>query len=122
MNNNSPTQHYYGDLIRKFFMTAAVIMVIGLPFIGTYIPMPTFVSVLAILVLGILAGFMSPAHKWLMVINSIVSGLAFVVFESYSIKFYYSNQAIFFVVNQGLALLFLAALYYSTKSWRANLT
>ena len=102
-------------------MTAAVVMVVGLPFIGTYIPLPTFASVLAILILAILAGFMSPAHIWLQGLNTGVSVVAFIVFETYSIKFYYNHQALFFVVNQVLSLMFLTTLYYSTKTWRANL-
>lgn len=113
-----PPVHYYGDLIRKLFMVGAAVMVVGLPFVGSYISMPTFVSVLAILVLGILAGLTNPRHVWVTVVNTIISVIAFVLFEIYAIKFYYANQAYFFVVNQGLSLLFLAATYYSTKTWR----
>jgi hypothetical protein len=120
-SSSIPPVHYYGDLIRKLFMIGAAVMVVGLPFIGSYISMPTFISVLAILVLGILAGITNPRHHWVMVANTVISVVAFVIFEIYAIKFYYANQAYFFVVNQGLSLLFLAATYYSTKTWRGML-
>ncbi len=99
-------------------MIGAVVMVIGLPFIGSYISMPTFVSVLAILILGILAGLTNPRHLWVTVANALIAIGAFVVFEIYAVKFYYAHQAFFFVVNQALSLLFLAAIYYATKTWR----
>ena len=112
------TEHYYGDLVRKLFMIGGVVMVVGLPFIGSFITLPIFASILGILLLGVLAGLTSPVRRWVTVINLIVSVLAFVTFEGYAIKFFYDRQTFFFVINEGLSLLFLAAIYYSTKTWR----
>lgn len=117
-SNTHPPYHYYGDLIRKFFMAAAAVMVVGLPFISSYISMPLFISVLAILVLGILAGLTSPRHIWVTAANAVISVIGFVVFEYYAVQFYYDRHAYFFAINQALSLLFLVSTYYATKTWR----
>ncbi len=116
--NNIPPEHYYGDLVRKFFLTAAGIMVIGLPFILPFLPWPTLYSIVAIIVLGVLAGLTSPRQTWVIAVNTGVSIIAFLMFESYAIRFYNLNESYFFVMNQLLALIFLASTYYSTKTWR----
>ena len=117
MNDIVP-EHYYGDLVRKFFLAAAGIMVIGLPFILPFLPWPPLYSIFAIIVLGVLAGLTSPTQSWVIAINTLVSIIAFLIFESYAIRFYNLNESYFFVMNQLLALIFLASTYYSTKTWR----
>lgn len=63
----------------------------------------------------------NPARKWAAAINEITSVIAVVVFEYYAVAYYikFSAQSWPFVINQILALNFLVALYYSTKTLRA---
>lgn len=115
------TEHYYGDLVRKLFMSAAVVMLVGLPFVYDNVPIPLFISLLAILVIGILAGLTNPKNFLIMFLNTLIALVAVVAFEFFAVSALIKNMAFFFVANQLLALIFLFALYYSTKSWRGKL-
>ncbi|MEO8065835.1 MAG: hypothetical protein ABI643_03220 [Candidatus Doudnabacteria bacterium] len=113
-------EHYYGDSIRKLFIFAALIIVVGLPFVYGYLGLPITLSLVAALALVIFAALTSPNHKWVIEINAIVSAVALLIFEAYAIRFYNLQQPFLFVTNEILALLFLVALYYSVKTWRGR--
>ncbi len=110
--------HYYGDTIRKLFIAAAVLMLISLPFFQNLIPFPVFASLLGVLVIVLGAGFIAPKNRWLVVINLIISATAMLTFEYYAISAYLESHIGFFVANQILAIIFLAASYYGAKTVR----
>lgn len=116
-----PLSHYYGNIVRRLFLATAIIMAVGLPFYGDRIPIPAFVSLLLIVLLAFFAGLTNPVKAWTAAINSVVSLIAAVGFEAYAITAYRSDYGVdlFFWLNQGLAVIFLVALYYSTKTFRA---
>lgn len=120
-NEKKLTRHYYGDLVRILFMTAAIIMIVTLPFLTSDLPISFLISIFTILIIGILAGITNPLQKWTTVTDTIISILGIMTFEYFAVTTYieksYTN--LFFITNQILAVIFLFALYYSTKTIRA---
>ena len=112
--------HYYGNLVRRLFLVGALVMLISLPFLNSLLPVPLFYSLLAIIVLSLVAGFTSPVKKWAIIINELLAILAVLAFEYYAVGYYvqYAGWSWLFAVNQLLALNFLVALYYNTKTLR----
>ncbi len=109
--------HYYGDLVRKLFIASAVAMLVFLPFYDYKIPVPYTVSIFVIVVLGVIAGVTNPLQKWVIVVNNIIAACGVAVFEYMAVN-NYDIKSLFFWVNQALALTFLVALYFSTKTFR----
>lgn len=115
--------HYYGDTVRLLFLSAAFIMLIGLPTIKSYLSLPTIFSVAAILALGLVAGLTNPRQVWEAGLNAALSLAGFLVFESYAVMAYekYSPTDKFFVANLALSLIFMLAIYFSVKTFRGLL-
>lgn len=112
--------HYHGTLVRKLFLAGAIVMLLTLPSLNPLLPVPAFVSVLAILTIGFIAGLTNPKQKSVTAINTIAAAIAFVVFEYYaidSIRLMNLNPELFWV-NQLLAVNFFIAMYYSSKTLR----
>ncbi|MEK7464218.1 MAG: hypothetical protein AAB617_00360 [Patescibacteria group bacterium] len=118
--------HYYGDLVRKIFVTGGIVMIITLPFFTDLLPVTPLYSIFFILILGFVAGLISPKHRWVAVLNAFIAGASLVVFEAYAVIIYLSENkdsksTAFFWINEVLALLFFFALYYSGKTLRGVL-
>lgn len=120
-NEKLLTRHYYGDAVRFLFMLAAIIMLVTLPFLSDKLPVPIYVSILVILLIGILAGITNPLQKWISVLNAVIAVGASSIFEYYAVKSLVAYQVttLYFITNQVLAFVFLFALYYSIKTLRA---
>ena len=120
-NEKLLTRHYYGDAVRFLFMLAAIIMLVTLPFLSGKLPVPIYVSILVILLIGILAGITNPLQKWISVLNAVIAVGASSIFEYYAVKSLVAYQVttLYFITNQALAFVFLFALYYSIKTLRA---
>ena len=115
--------HYYGDTVRRLFLAGGIIMLVTLPLFTNLLPTTTSVSVLIVLVLGFVAGLVSPAHRTVVVINTIVAGIGMFFYEYYAVTGYFlpdgtAYKDLFVFTNQVLAIIFFFALYYSSKSVR----
>lgn len=123
LQRKSPVRHYYGDIVRKLFLTTAVIMLFMLPFFTNDIPISVHVALVIVLALSIFAGVTNPKELWVSLLNVIMSTVGVVLIGYYAIDAYtkYSLLSLYFWINQLLALLFLFALYYSTKTFRGFL-
>lgn len=119
----SQNVHYYGDIVRFLFMCAALVMVVGLPIVSNYIYLPTWVSVLGILVLGLAAGFTNPRQIWDAGANVVISSVGFFLFDLFTVESYIdiNLHTKFFVANIVLATIFLFATYFSVKTVRGLL-
>jgi len=121
---STPPAHYYGDIIRVLFVAAGVLMIVSLPFFKDQIPVDPAGAIFFILILGVLAGFLSPRQKWVPVVNAVFSLFSVLVFEYYAMSSYKNLGQIFtdpfFLINQILAILFFATLYLSIKTIRAT--
>ncbi len=111
-------RHYHGDNVRTLFLIAATIMFFCQPFLLDQIPFSWPVSLAAIILLIFLAGLTNPRQPWVIFLDTVVALLGLVIFEYYVISRFSSWDDIFFWVNQTLALIFLLAFYFSTKTLR----
>ena len=113
--------HYYGDIVRKLFFAAAILMLIGLPFFSDRLPISTIESLVVIVAIGFFAGLTNPVDPFPAVINTLASVAGVVIFEYYAVLAYQLNSASdpLFLADQALAIIFLFALYYGTKTLRA---
>lgn len=117
---DNPPSHYYGDVVRRLFLAGAILMAITLPFILEFFPTPIHISLFGIIILGLVAGLISPQQKWVIIVNFLISLGAFAVFEYFAVITYMelSITSLFFWINQVLAVIFLISLYYASKTFR----
>lgn len=116
-------KHYYGDIVRYLFITAAILMVIGLPIFQNYIQWPLVISIITITVLGIAAGLTNPKQKISAVVNLIISIFGFIIFAYTSVNAINqtpSNDK-FLLTDIVLSLIFLFATYFAMKTVRAEM-
>ncbi|MEK7654406.1 MAG: hypothetical protein AAB345_03995 [Patescibacteria group bacterium] len=116
----SAPEHYYGDDIRKIFLGVGAVMLLTLPFFNNLLPVPAFISIVAVLVISLAAGLTNPRKRWTAVINTVASVIGLAVFEYYAVDAAtkYSEASTLFFVNQAIAVAFFLALYLSTKTLR----
>lgn len=114
----APT-HYHGDTVRGIFLVAAV-LIFATRFIGTELPFTFGAQMLLILTLVITAGITNPAQKTIHYVNMLVSVAGTLTFGGLAFSRIETSEALF--SSEGLivliAFLFLAALYFSTRTVR----
>lgn len=115
----SSIPHYYGNHVRVFFLTAAVLSFISIPLWGHLLPFGTTFEVIGGVVLIILAGLTSPSSRGVMIWNVVVSGFAASLLELSAISFKSHNSIELLIAREGAAVLLLAGLYFSVKTLRA---
>jgi len=120
-NPSSKISHYYGDTVRKLFVSAGIILLVTLPVFRDLLQISAFTFILAVVVLIIFAGLTNPKLRWVNIVDVIISTLGVVVFEYLAIANYASDWTSFFT-SQVLAIIFLFALYFSAKTARAVAT
>ncbi len=125
-NLTKKPSHYYGDTVRFLFLIAGVIMLLMLPTVSQILNIPIVVSVVAILALGLAAGFTNPKQKLDALINVFISAAGFLIFESTAVWTYQNGITtdrlqFFFIASITLGLIFLLALYFSVKTFRAEI-
>ncbi len=119
--------HYYGDYVRRLFLVGAFLMALTLPFFYVLIMVgPVYLSMFAIVALGVAAGATNPRHRWVAVLDVCISVAAIITFEYHAIYASSPFGAVstvrnFFWTNQTLTVIFLTALYYSVKTLRGKL-
>ncbi len=112
--------HYYGDIVRKLFLIAGVMMIVGYPFFRDLIDVPTVFAVGLMVAIGLFAGIQTWRHPWTGVWNTAISVVAVCMFEYKAALFYlsvnYSLHPVYFWTNEALALIFFFAIYFSVKT------
>lgn len=112
--------HYYGDIVRKLFLAAGVVILLVLPFAAEQVPWPAVVLLLVVLAATVVAGLTNPKQMWVMWLNVVMALIGMLAFEGHAIIRSGSDAVWIFVFDQGLALLFFFALYYSVKTLRGQ--
>ncbi len=115
--------HYHGDLVRMLFVAAAFLMLVmqftGNPIFTTPAALIIFVSVLVIA-----AGITSPVQRTIHWINLFLSFVGLAIFGSlatqrlHSLGDFFTHNGITGII----ALVFLMALYFSTRTVRGYMT
>lgn len=119
-------EHYYGDTVRKLFLLAGVILLLAIVRDHEFLSLYISVGVFSVLVLTVLAGLTSPSvgnpyTRRIIVADVAISAVLFLLFEYLSIGEYARSKDIaneIFFLRQALALVFLIATYFSTKTFR----
>lgn len=113
--------HYYGDFIRKHFLFAGFVIMIAALVDSELRSFYLFVGLFGVVGITVLAGLTSPQRRAVMFTDVFVSAIMFLIFEYFSISAYarYENflDNVFFF-RQLIAVIYLIALYYSTKTLR----
>lgn len=115
--------HYHGDVVRLLFVAAAILMLIvqftGDSLFGTPAALILFVAILAVT-----AGITSPVQVLIHWVNLLISFIGLAIFGTlatqrlHSIEDFFTHNGIIGII----ALLFLTALYLSTRTVRGNMT
>jgi len=101
-------------------------MILTYPFFSEKIFFSTTLSILVIVSIGAIAGFLSPRQKWASFLTFIISIGALSVFEYHAAMSISGENKnlfnLFFWTNQILAVIFFISLYYSAKTIRGFYT
>ncbi len=112
--------HYYGDAVRRLFVTAGGIMLVTTPFLQDRLPISGYAAIWVVIILDVIAGLANPRMPWLAYLETVIALLCCAVFEYYAISDFDSGDY-FFWTNQILAFIFFVALYYAVKTARSGL-
>lgn len=114
--------HYYGDVVRRLFMFAGIIILVALPVFENFLPIPTLFSIFIIILLIVFAAMTNPLLRIVNRINvgSGIAGLA--LFEYFAVMSFRAGDLDLAAVHQVLAFVFFFALYLSMKTFRAMVT
>lgn len=111
-------QHYYGDIVRQFFVVLAIMIAICIP-LGGNLQLGVFFGIPAVITLILLAGLTNPQGSTVMVADAIASGTGLFLAESVAISAFANQAYIPFAILECTSVLFLIPLYYSIKTVRA---
>ncbi len=113
--------HYYGDFIRRHLLFAGFVIMIAALIDSELRSFYLFVGLFGVVGITVLAGLTSPQRRAVMFVDVLVSAIMFLIFEYFSISAYaryenFTDRVFFF--RQLIAVIYLIALYYSTKTLR----
>ncbi len=113
--------HYYGDIVRKYLLFAGAMLLVAVLIDKELLSFYLFIGIFGVLVFTVLAALMSPKVTSAIFTNAIISALMFLIFEYFAIGAYLKSQTFLdsiFILRQAIAVAFLVALYFSTKTLR----
>ena len=111
--------HYYGDSVRQLFIAAAATMLIGAPFYTNNLGVELPFIVLGTVALVSVAAVTNPFKIGVISADAVAAGVGLVIFEIWALGNYQTDPLHMFVIREALALIFLFALYFSTKTLRS---
>lgn len=116
--------HYYGDIVRRLFLIAGVVILVSLPFVWDLSPLAALLSSVVVMILVLEAGVTTPKKEWTAYVNAVISGVGLVIYELFAVYNYSHYQAsvsnvALFLLSQIIATIFLFALYFASKTMRA---
>lgn len=112
--------HYYGDYVRRLFISAAALMLVLAPFLQGSLWLVTLpLDIIGALVLIILAALTHPKKELIMIANAAAAGIGLAASEVVALLAYGNGESLLFITREVLAFLFVLALYFSLKTLRA---
>ncbi|MBI5816948.1 MAG: hypothetical protein HZB09_00810 [Candidatus Yonathbacteria bacterium] len=121
MEDTQQVQHYYGDIVRRLFVAAGVLLFVRIPLEYGLIPELINFLVLGVVVVTLFAGLTNPHHRSIAALDLAIACFASIFFEYLALESYVATNNIFdftFLIRQALAVDFLVALYFSSKTLR----
>ncbi|MDO8521960.1 MAG: hypothetical protein Q7S08_01585 [bacterium] len=113
--------HYYGDLVREFFLGAAAVMLFAAPFYGDEVRAEFPFEVAGALIVVCLAALTNPWKKSILTADAIVAGVGMVVYQAWALNGYGIASYTAFVFREAVSIIFMFAFYFSVKTVRAML-
>lgn len=117
----SKISHYYGDTVRQIFIAAASLMLLAAPFYTDDLSIELPFIVLGTVVIVGVAALTNPWKSSVISADAITAGTGLIIFEMWALLEYHSGTMLQFILREALAILFLFALYFSTKTLRSML-
>lgn len=111
--------HYYGDIVRQLFIAAAAAILIGAPFYADALFFELPFEIVGALLLIALAGLTNPHKKSISLGDAVAAGVGLVIYEMWAVAAYNDGTWLPFALRQLIAIIFLAAFYFSMKTVRA---
>lgn len=121
MENTQEVPHYYGDIVRRLFVAAGVLLFVRIPIEYGLIPELINFLILGVVVVTLFAGLTNPRHRSIAGLDLAIACFASIFFEYLALQSYIATNNFFditFLVRQALAVDFLVALYFSSKTLR----
>lgn len=112
-------EHYYGSAVRELLLGAAILMLVTSPLYADQLTSEFPFEVLGAIVAVCCAALTNPYKRWVMGANAVVSGVGFVIFQSWAIMDFDASDPIAFVLREAISIVWLFALYFSMKTFRA---
>lgn len=112
--------HYHGDGVRALFVASAVLLIVAKS-TGAELPLSTFGTVVAAVVLVVAAGITNPAQRGIHWLNATLAVIGTILFGRAAVNHYSTGTSFFdtsFLFIEALALLSLVALYFTTRTIR----
>lgn len=114
-------KHYWGDATRQLLIVAAVIIMIGSPFLVDIFGPSLILNVIAVLIIVGFAALTNPRKRWVIMGDAVIAGVGVVIFGGSAVLSYQSLGLVSTAAYLGLGLVFLAAFYFAMKTLRAML-
>jgi hypothetical protein len=111
--------HYYGDAARQLLFGAAGVMLFGAPFYASDFAIQMPFIVIAGFVYIALAALINPHKHLVMGAAAAAAGAGVVIYELWALWYYDAAAPVDFVLRQIIALLLMAAFYFSLKTFRS---
>lgn len=111
--------HYYGDVVRRFLLVGAALMLVGAPFYADSLQNELLFEIVGAICAVGLAGFTNPQSRWVIVGDAIVSGVVGIIYAVWALLGYESGMFLIFSLRMAVGLVFLGAFYFSMKTVRA---
>lgn len=115
--------HYHGDFVRLLFVAAAILMLM-MQFTGDSLFATPAALIIFVAILAIAAGITSPVQVVIHWINLFISFIGLAIFGTlaaqrlHSVSDFFTHNGIIGII----AVIFLGALYLSTRTVRGNMT
>jgi len=112
--------HYHGDSVRAMFFVGAIILIVAQS-TGADLRLSNIGAVASAILLVVVAGITNPTRSGIHWLNAFVAVIGTLFFGTTAVEHYRANVSIFdtsFAYIEALALLSLAALYFTTRTIR----
>lgn len=115
--------HYFGHSIRVIFIANALALVLAAS-TGATLPLSTGGAVITAVILVAAAGITHPRIRWIHWVNAFIAVWGTILFGTSAVTHYRAGGGVLdttFIYTEALALLFLGAVYFVTRTIRGFL-
>lgn len=110
--------HYHGHIVRRLFLAAGLVTLVAVALNNDFLLFSPSITFVIALLFIFAAALTAPKQHWDEVFNVFVSLFGLAIFAFVAIVDYSSTDLFWFLVRQGLVILFAFALYFSAKTLR----